>query len=132
MSIAQLQFEKLQRVHEDATLTNLSDGSGWVVVPNFPLPLGWSHQATTVRFHIPPAYPSAKPDCFWTDAGLTLGTGSEPQATRIQLGPGNTGQIPGNTGQLRWFSWHVSMWSPNRDSLLTYLAAIKRRLSEIK
>jgi hypothetical protein len=126
MSIAQQQFEKLRSVHADAGLTNLSDGSGWVVVPNFPLPLGWSQPTTTVRFHLLPAYPNAKPDCFWTDAGLKLSTGSEPQATRIQPGPSNSGEL------LRWFSWHLSIWSPNRDSLLTYLAAIKRRLSEIK
>jgi len=125
MSIAQQQFEKLKSVHADAAYSNLSDGSSLIVVPNISLPAGWSHISTTVRFHLLPAYPNAKPDCFWTDASLKLSSGSEPQASRIQ-------PAPGSAEQLRWFSWHISMWSPNKDDLLTYLAAIKTRLSQAK
>src|SRR6202020_1911443 len=100
MSVAQQQFEKLRAIYPDATCTNLSDGSAWVVIPKLPLPAGWSQGETTVRFLLLPAYPSAKPDCFWTDENLRLATGSEPQASRVQ--PGHS-----YTGQLRWFSWHI-------------------------
>ncbi len=77
-----------------------------VVVPNVELPKGWSSDRVTVYFVLPVGYPSAQPDCFWTEATLRLEDGRTPQNTGLQ-------QIPGTSEQLLWFSWHVQTWSPN-------------------
>ena len=101
------------------------DGSVLITVPDIPLQGGWSKNSTSVRFFAPVGYPHAQPDCFWADSDLRLVSGAMPQATNIS-------PIPGDGSASLWFSWHVSRWSPNRDSLLTYLKVIQNRLRECR
>lgn len=70
-------------------------------------------------------YPQARPDCFWADGGLRLASGGMPINSAIQVIP----DFP-ELGQLIWFSWHLTSWDPNRDNLVTYLHAIRRRLRD--
>lgn len=121
MTLQEKQLERLRREFPQARLEPRPDGSYVVVVPNVPLPAGWSKNATTVIFHAPVGYPAAKPDCFWADADLRLAAGTPPKNTGFQPPPS------GGEPKL-WFSWHTETWNPNRDSLVSYLKAIEDRL----
>lgn len=123
MTLVDQQFELLTERKPGAVLTELPDGAYLVTVPNIELPDGWSKKVVTVKFMAPVGYPQSKPDCFWTDHDLRLQNGGVPQ---------NTGAtpIPHVGGTNLWFSWHVAMWSPNTDNLLTYMNVIKRRLHD--
>lgn len=103
----------------------LPDGTALVTVPCVSLPPGWSQEVTSLRFLVPVGYPLGKPDCFWADETLRLRSGTLPQSANSQ-------PLPHGQGTGVWFSWHVSSWNPNRDSLLTYVRVIERRLAEAR
>ena len=125
MTPLQEQFEILRAEHPDATLTTVPGGASLISAPGIHLPPGWSKQQTTVRFIAPVGYPFSRPDCFWADPDLRVGSGGIPQNSA----PNN----PCPDGQMYlWFSWHVGQWNPNSDSLLTYIRVIRRRLDEAK
>jgi hypothetical protein len=119
------QLEVLKFEQPLATLQRLPSGAYLVVVPDFPLPPGWSKPSTSIRFIAPVGYPLAKPDCFWADPDLRLASGGPPMNTG-----GN--QIPEVPLSQLWFSWHVAAWDPNADSLVTYFHVIKNRLREAR
>jgi|SRR6185437_8650301 hypothetical protein len=127
MSILDVHLEKLRESPScaNADLARNPDGSAVVTVPAVPLPQGWSKAAVTVKFVAPVGYPHAKPDCFWADADLTLLGGGQPQAS-------NMTPIPGSAQPLRWFSWHISHWDPNRDSFFTYVNVIRERFKDCR
>lgn len=118
-------LDDLKKLHPTASGSPLQDGSFLVVVPDIALPAGWNRSSTTIRFIAPVAYPVARPDCFWADHGLALADGRIPQNT----GPN---PCPGTSVPLLWFSWHVALWSPNTDDLITYLNVIERRFADLK
>jgi hypothetical protein len=103
-----------------ASIEENPDGSAVAVIPKASLPSGWSSAQTAIRFVIPPAYPAAQPDCFFADADLRLASGAMPQ---------NAGHQGLNGVQYLWFSWHLSSWRPNQDTLLTYAHFIEQRLT---
>jgi hypothetical protein len=125
MSHIEQQFATLKSYHPEASILRLPDGSHRVVVPNIPLPTGWTKNTTSIRFIAPVGYPMARPDCFWADVDLRLTNGHLPQATNLT-------PMPPNQEVLLWFSWHLNTWNPNNDSLLTYVNVIKRRLDDSK
>lgn len=125
MTPLEQQFQVVSERHATATLTPLPTGAALIVVPNFPLPVGWAHPSTEVRFVAPAGYPLAKPDCFWTSHGLRLEGGRMPQNVGEQA-------IPGVPGAYLWFSWHTQSWDPSRDTLLTYLRVIAGRFQELR
>lgn len=125
MSPIEVQFQNLKQYEPDASLTPLGDGSYLVLIPSIQLPSGWNKGTTRLLFIAPVGYPFARPDCFWTDQDLRLANGAAPQNS--QLNP-----IPNFPGQYWWFSWHLAAWSPNSDTLFTYLNVIKRRLQELR
>ena len=101
----------------------------WLIVPRWRLSKGWSKKGTRMLVLIPSGYPTMAPDNFYVDADLRL----------------ENGQLPGNTGNAElpdlgaWllFSFHVEPddWQPHVNpilghNLLTYLAAVRQRLSE--
>jgi hypothetical protein len=125
MTLFEQHFSMLRESYSDATNQALKDGSIAVVVPNIPLPEGWTATTATIRFKAPVGYPLSRPDCFWTDPDLRLKDGKLPQ---------NTGQnqMPEEPSALLWFSWHLQSWSPNADTLITYLNVIRRRFQELR
>ncbi len=104
---------------------NLQNGTVLVAVPDVKVD-GWNRPKVKILFLAPPGYPAAQPDCFWVEPGeLRYDNGGTPQ------GSSDSNPIPNDTEASRsttWFSWHVSTWNPNRDSLVTYLAVILDRL----
>lgn len=125
MNPFEAQLAALQEDFPAAKGMSIGDGSHCVVIPNFVLPPGWSANVVTLRFIAPVGYPVSRPDCFWCDHGLKLAAGGVPQNTG-----GNP--LPGEPAPLLWFSWHVSNWSPNSDTLRTYVRVIKNRFLELR
>ncbi len=125
-SLFEEHFQSLVDAYPGASYELRPDGSRRIRVPGCALPGGgWNMAETTVYFVTSPSYPMAQPDCFWTDPQLRLASGAMPQNTSVNNSHGG----PEN---LLWFSWHAAKWDPNRDSLLTYLKVIGRRLQESK
>jgi hypothetical protein len=124
MTPVEEQFAELKERYSEAVLAPVGDGSFVVTIPNVVTGPGWSAPSATVKFHVPVQYPTARPDCFWTEHGLTLAGGRAPQNTGVNPIPG-----PAN-GQLLWFSWHITHWSPNDDTLTTYLNVIRNRFAD--
>jgi Prokaryotic E2 family E len=108
-------------------LKRLPSGAHLVTLPDIKLPSGWSVQEATILFVAPPGYPGSAPDCFWVEPrGIRLHGGSTPNGTN------DSNPIPEEGPRGTWFSWHVQKWSPNSDSLTTYLNVIMRRFEERK
>lgn len=125
MTPLQQQFEILKMEYEEATLLQLPTGAHLVSIPRVPLPGGWNKGEVTVKFIAPVGYPLARPDCFWSDVDLRLSTGAMPQNSAINV-------IPEANESSLWFSWHVSQWNPNRDSLSTFTKVIENRFKVIQ
>jgi len=105
----------------------VQDGSFIVKVPHVRIPSGWTANKADIWFVVPVKYPSARPDCFWTEESLMLLGGRLPQNTGPNPLPGPPPRVP-----LRWYSWHVTQWSPIGDTLATYLQVIRRRFADLK
>jgi len=125
MTPFQQQFSILKGVYGNAFTQDLPSGAVIIVLPDFPLPGGWSQNRTEIRFVAPVGFPLAKPDCFWADPNLRLNGGAMPQSSNLT-------PIPETTEPRLWFSWHTAQWNPNRDNLMTYLRVIEKRLQEIR
>jgi hypothetical protein len=123
MNVFEEQFSALQKEFPTAATSRAPDGSYLIEIPGFAVPSGWSKDTVTVRFIAPVGYPHSKPDCFWCDPDLKLAGGGVPQASGFN-------QMPHGPAPLLWFSWHVSSWSPNADTLLTYVHVIEKRFLE--
>lgn len=124
MTLFEQQFNVLQHDYEGATFRQLGSGAYLIIVPNITLPDHWTRPTTTVYFVAPAGYPFGKPDCFWTDPDLRLRNGAMPQGANLT----NIPEV--NEPPRLWFSWHANQWSPNRDSLVTYVHVIEARLRQ--
>ena len=120
--LIQQQLKELQTPFPGAQVA-AGPGGLIVTIPGMKLepPGAWNKATTTARFVAAPAYPQAKPDCFWVDADVRLASGGMPQNSQH-----NT-QIGEN---LLWFSWHIAKWNPQNDDLLTYVRVIQERLRQ--
>lgn len=128
--ITERQFLRVRERYPEATLAPLPSGAALFTLPGVRLPAGWSHPETTIRFIVPAGYPGPAPDCFWSDAVLTVNGGAMPQATQ----PSNV--IPETGIRAQWYSWHVTNaannWNPNRDDLMTYLSIVLDRFRMLR
>ena len=113
----------LQAAHPGVAVHRDPTGQHLIELPNFPLPPGWSKPRATVLFRLPPAYPEARPDCFWADVDLRLAGGAMP--TNTGLPPE---QLLGRNWL--WFSWHVQRWAAGKDDLVKYVGVITQRLAQ--
>jgi hypothetical protein len=126
MTPIETQMEELKGVWPAANATRAASGAHLVEVPGYPLPEGWNSRSVRILFVAPPGYPGAQPDCFWLESEnrspVRLAEGKTPHATN------DSNPIPEFGPRGTWFSWHLQAWNPNRDSLLTYVHVIEKRL----
>ncbi|NYD91080.1 E2/UBC family protein [Sphingomonas melonis] len=124
--ILSMQLEQLRERFGEAHASTMASGTTLVTVPGVRLPEGWSRSSTTIRFLVPPGYPFAQLDCFWADPDLLLAPGATPQNAALNV-------IPETRQQGMWFSWHLaSAWSPNRDTLSTWMNVVIDRLRQVR
>jgi hypothetical protein len=96
-----------------------------ITVPGVLLPEGYRERICTLLFVAPPGMPGAFPQNFFTDIEVRLTDGRVPIYTNMN-----------NANWLMWPQWRKSMWwnwkpqtwSPNRDSLATYLYMCLNRI----
>jgi hypothetical protein len=119
------QLDQLRARFPQARTDGLTDGSLVLTIANFPLPDGWSLKSVDICFVLSPAYPVAKPDCFFADEKLRLADGRMPSNARIQPHPMT--QHPA-----MWFSYHGVTWKADRDTYLSFVRMIERRLAEVR
>ena len=122
------QLSALKERYGDVEAVKLPSGTTLVTVPNVPLPSGWNKASTEVKFLVPPAYPYAPLDCFWTDADLRLADNRLPTNTQA----GNP--IPEVGAGWLWFSWHLApgCWNPNRDTLSSWMNSVGDRFRRLQ
>jgi hypothetical protein len=53
-------------------------GHNLIIVPSVILPKGWKQNICTVLFIVPPGYPAARPDHFFTDIDIEFDTNTYP------------------------------------------------------
>lgn len=120
-------------------------GAHLIVVPGFLLPKGYNCTIATVLFVAPAGFPAARPDHFFTHTapvelaldppGEEFAWDSDGNYTRRYWHPKytNAHNQPhpfdnwGGEGFL-WWSWHLQMWNPNTDTLMTYMNAVRSRI----
>lgn len=116
-----------RRLAEAFPTARLDRESLTVLLPDLPLPDGWSHSRTDVLFAIPSNYPAACPDNISARPDLRLASGAEP--ANIMGEHEHAGR--------RWlqFSWHPEEWGPTADAsrggnLVNYLIGAIARFEE--
>jgi Prokaryotic E2 family E len=117
----------LTKRHPDAQTKELENGNVWVAM-DLPLPSGWGVPTVKLWFLVPQAYPATPPDCFWVEPKLKI-NGAVPHASNDNTAMPDLGR------STQWFSWHIndqSQWDGNRDTLITWVTACRKRFDELK
>ena len=100
-------------------------GRRWLVINHYSVPAGFTLTETLLALEIPPTYPAAQIDMFYTYPPLALVSGRAIDCTHIQatiLG------VPYNG-----WSRHRgpgSEWNPSSDSVVTHLALVESALGK--
>jgi len=104
------------------------DKHQWVLIPEFPLPVGrYNKGYTDLLFNIPLGYPNTGPDDFFVEGDLKLMEGGNPLGFNVgSKSSSGPAQVEANWG---WFSWHPVSWRPaatiqGGDNLLTFLRGV--------
>jgi hypothetical protein len=115
----QREIESVQSKYPGSYPFEETSGSLILVVPDFPIPPGFTTRSTRIAIRLPSLYPTEKLDLFWVDPALQRSDGgqlSNVMGTGIQM------------ADLTWMqiSWHDNApHDPNRVSLLGYLQGIR-------
>ncbi|MCC7077128.1 MAG: hypothetical protein IT198_08390 [Acidimicrobiia bacterium] len=99
----------------------------WVLIEDFRLPDGWQPSRTAVLIKPPLSYPDAAPDGFYLGARLRKQSGGTWKA------PGHYFDRYKNPYASLGYYWYCledpdGSWDPQRDSLLTFVEAIRTYL----
>lgn len=99
------------------------DGWTFLVVPDYPLPDGFSPGRVRLLVKLPPSFPDAAPDMFWLSPQVRTPSGCAPQGTSIETLFGT---------QWQRFSWHLlpGVWRPGTSTLRDYLRCVRARLEK--
>jgi hypothetical protein len=94
-----------------------------VVVRNFPLPR-YKPQSADLLIIVPPGYPNAKLDMFWTFPDVSLPNGGIPLKADVHE----------QHGGRNWQRWcrHIAdgAWRPGIDNLRSYMTTVKTELAK--
>jgi hypothetical protein len=125
MGPVDLHVERLRARIPNSIVREVPGNGTLISIPATPLAPGWNKESTEIHFLAPQGYPFAKPDCFWADLDLRLASGALPKASN------ESNPMPGLGKGALWFSWHTEHWNAGRDDLLTWVASIRERLSQV-
>ncbi|MDE0077726.1 MAG: hypothetical protein OXO50_09415 [Caldilineaceae bacterium] len=100
----------------------VESGMTCIVIPQWPLPLGFDQTKADLLVRLTPGYPDVPPDMWWFDPPVRRADGQELPATSV------VEHYLGRTWQ-RW-SRHFSgaQWKSGVDCLESYLALIRQEL----
>ena len=80
----------------------------------------YNKPTTNLLMQTTPQYPASAMDMFWVDDDLRLANGTLPSSTMMEHYLGRN--------WLR-FSWHPQNWHPAKDSIISFIAFVERRLA---
>lgn len=97
-------------------------GMTCVVLPNWPVPAGFDHEAADLLVRLSSGYPDVHPDMWWFDPPVHLADGTKLPGTDV---------VEPHVGR-SWQRWsrHFTngQWQSGVDGLESYLALIRRDL----
>lgn len=100
----------------------LAESGGWInlVIKNYQLPGAYVPGSCDLLLRLPPGYPNANPDMFWTTPGICLRNGVAPLAAQV---------VEAYDGR-NWQRWsrHNQAWRAGIDNVQTKLRAVKTEL----
>jgi len=100
-----------------------TDGLVCLVIQGYQLPPAYTPIIVDMLLRLPPNFPMAKPDMFWTFPHVRLVSGSHPKTADVF-----DVQYQGKQWQ-RW-SRHFADWRPGVDNLRTFLGTIRQELQK--
>jgi hypothetical protein len=120
---------EIEQLRKRYPTVQIGEDTRWLMIPEYPLPVGWNRERTRLLFMIPPEYPHRPPDNFYVDVGLKLAVSNQMPSNYSE------GQCPAG-GQWGCFSFHAEVWCPapeieKGDNVLTFLIAVRLRLQEL-
>lgn len=93
----------------------------FLVIRNFTFPLPYSPQEADLLIRIPPGYPNAPLDMFWTSPDVKLSNGSWPLRSNVHE----------NINGQKWQRWsRHGKWRMGVDSLRSYIPALIKEISK--
>lgn len=96
----------------------------WLLIYSYPVPAGFTVERTLLALEIPPTYPGAQIDMFYTNPPLRLKSGRPIDRTQISatiLGTPFNGWSRHRGAQ--------SQWNPASDNVSTHLALVEAAMS---
>ena len=101
----------------------------WVLIPNYPLPPGWSVSASNVAFFIRQGFPGVSPYGIYVPMGLRF-NGAKPNNY-----DDNAGTQPPFGGTWGVFSWEAADWRPTANprhghNLINWVQGFAERFRE--
>ncbi len=115
--------------HLQGHFKHVQKQQNWFLIPNYPLPSGWSISKANIAFRVLPGYPATPPYGFFVPSGLR----------HNEAVPGNyqdsIADVPPFTGQWGMFSWSPLEWRPSDNlgagfNLLNFALSFATRLRE--
>lgn len=104
--------------------TIIDAGHRWLLIHNYRVPAGYHQQMVTLALLIPPTYPGAEIDMFYTNPKLTLTSGQPIDRTQVSAVCGT----PFN-GWSRHRSG-AAPWKPAIDNVATHLALVESAIAK--
>lgn len=92
----------------------------WLLIHDYPLPMGFTASDTLLALEIPPTYPNAEIDMFYTYPALALRSGRAIDRTQVSATINGT--------EFNGWSRHrqgQSQWIPASDNVITHLALVE-------
>jgi len=105
--------------------TVIDGASRWLLIRNYQVPPGYTPQMVTLAFLIPPTYPTAQIDMFYTSPKLVLTSGRPIDRTQV------TATICGTP--FNGWSRHrgpPAPWNPATDNVITHLALVESAIAK--
>jgi len=117
----QRQIDEVLALHEGEARPT-PNGAIHLVLRDFAVPPGYSHENASVLVKLPKLFPDAAPDMFWLRPAVELNNGQAPKATSMEV-------IDGEPWQR--FSWHLKQgsWRPGVSTLRDFIRAVIGRLT---
>ncbi len=119
---ADLYFLNSQGWLWETRIESMPDGQSrrWLLIHDYPLPIGFTAERTLLALEIPLTYPNAQIDMFYTHPPLALTTHQPISNTQVSASIGGT--------TFNGWSRHrgaASEWDPQTDNVATHLALVE-------
>ena len=103
--------------------TIVEGGSRWLLIHNFPVPVGYNHLTASAALRIPPSYPDDQIDMVYFSPALALASGKAIGALTLTTIDGKSYQ------QWSRHRTEANPWRPGLDDVGTHLLQVESWLA---